>query len=30
MEKNTSAIDKIIAEMSTQCYLSARKKCVDT
>lgn len=26
MEKNTNAIDKIIAEMSMQCYLSARKK----
>ena len=26
MEKNTNAIDKIIGEMSMQCYLSARKK----
>ena len=26
MEKNTNAIDKIIGEMSMQCYLSARRK----
>lgn len=25
-KKNTNAIDKIIAELSMQCYLSARKR----
>lgn len=26
MNKNVNAIDKIIAELSMQCYLSARKR----
>ena len=28
MNKNVNAIDKIIAELSMQCYLSARKRAV--
>ena len=28
MDKNVNAIDKIIAELSMQCYLSARKRTV--
>ena len=29
MDKNVNAIDKIIAELSMQCYLSARKRKVE-